>query len=1027
MDNENPSTLEYLDFELLIDFGQGQQYPVNVIHSPAGELTHDVAIRLPFAVEYLERFLNDLPFLVIRSSNMSQSQTMSDEQHVRDFGQQLFEMLFREDLGRLYRASQVEAEQQGKGLRLKLRIRPPELATLPWEFLFDSDRDDYVNLSHFTPIVRYLEVERSIRPLEVQPPLRVLGMAVNPKRMLQVNAAQERFYLTEALRDLSARHLVELSWWEGGTWHDLQAAMRAGPWHVFHFIGHGSFRPDADEGAIILADESDQPYRLSASDFAQLLVDHRSLRVVILNACQSSQSNPRNIFSSTAATLVRRGIPAVLAMQYPFTDLAAVQFGRELYQALAAWLPIEAAVGEARKAVRLAISGSLEWGTATLYLRAPNGTLFAPARETEPSTARGLRLHNLPARYEFAGREAKKAQVHAALRSRTPVVSIEGIGGIGKTALALEVAYECLATSAGTYPIGESAIAFTGIVWLTAKDSTLTLNRLLDTIAEVVEYGGLIRLPLKEKQVAIRRVLQTQPYLVVLDNFETITDEGVHDFLTNLPEPSKALITTREQRLPEAQIISLHGLTEIEGITLIRSEGKRLGLGSLERAEDTRLVELHQATGGAPLAIKWAVGQIKQRGQTFDIILRALHDAQGNVFAVIFDRAWALLLPNVQQVLCVMSIFAAPVSRAGLQAACGFDDYTLDEALGQLLAMSLVDATDELDLARMRYSIHPLTRAYAAARLKQEPGLQDVASQRLAEYYTTFTTQYGGFWSQAGFIQIEAELPNILSLLRWFWDQTVNRPVASIFNNIIDFLIIRGYWNDLIAASHTALTLALKEADELNVARVRVKALAWVERHQGELDAAETHIQLALPVFERHGEKLEFYYAQRNLGRIAEQRGEFERAEQLLAECLEFFQSVGDERHIYLTTANLAKVALERGDLDTAWALCDRVIEAARQFDDPERIASLLKVMGEVALRRGDHQQANILWSEGLSHSQRANRLDEVADAQFRLAQIEIETGEMSTARQLLVAARETYQKLGFVGKVGEIERLLGD
>ncbi len=1026
MHNDDGPTLEYLDFELLIGIGQGRHYPVNVIHSPAGELAHEVVIGLPFAREDLERFLDDLPFLIIRSGQVLRQLTQSDEQRVQGFGQQLFEMLFAGELGHLYRASQVEAEQQGRGLRLKLRIRPPELAVLPWEFLFDTDRGDYVTLSRYTPIVRYLEVERSIRPLEIEPPLRVLGMIANPRRMLQMDAAQERYYLTEALRDLSAQHLVELSWWEGETWRDLQAAMRAGPWHVFHFIGHGAFRPGADEGAIILSDESAQPYWLLATDFARLLVDHRSLRVVILNACQSSQATQHSPFSSTAATLVRHGMPAVLAMQYPITDLAAIQFGRELYQALANWLPVEAAVSEARKAVRLAVRGSLEWGTATLYLRAPQGILFAPTPKSGVSTMRSPRLHNLPARYEFTGREAEKAQVHAALRSRTPIISIEGIGGIGKTALALEVAYECLAGDTGVYLPDEGGVAFAGIVWLTAKDPTLTLNRLLDTIAEVLEYSGLIRLPLKEKQVAVHKVLQTQSYLMVLDNFETITDEGMRDFLTRLPEPSKVLITTREQRLPEARIISLHGLTETEGIALIRSEGKRLGLGSLERAEDTRLSELYQATGGAPLAIKWAVGQIKQRGQTFDIVLRALHDARGNIFTDIFERAWDLLLSNAQQVLRIMPIFAAPVSHASMQAACSLDDFALDEALGQLLVTSLAEATDELDLACMRYSLHPLTRAYAAARLKQEPGLQDTASQRLAEHYAAFTAQYGGFWNQTGFIQIEAELPNILALLRWFWDQSIHRPVASIFNNIIDFLIIRGYWNDLIVSSQRVITLALKEEDELTVARVRVKALAWVERHRDELDEAEAHIQSALSVFERHGEKLEFYYAQRNLGRIAEQRGELERAQRLLAECLEFFQSVGDERHIYLTTANLARIALERGDLDTAWSLCDHVIEAARHFDDPERMASLLKVMGGVALQRGDHQHAKVLWSEGLAHSQRANRLDEIADAQFRLAQIELEMGEGATAKLLLAAAREAYQKLGFVSRVREIERLLG-
>ncbi|HEY4690876.1 MAG TPA: CHAT domain-containing protein [Anaerolineae bacterium] len=417
MDNHQ---LEYLDFELLVGFRRGQEYPVNVIRSPAGEVAHDVFMQFPFAALDLERFIDDLPFILIRSSRLPWQQVMSDEQRVRDFGRRLFHTLFAGKVGNLYWASQALAEQQGKGLRLKLRIRPPELVALPWEFLFDTNRDEYVCLSRNTPIVRYLEVERPIRSLEVEPPLRVLGMVANPKRMPQIDGTEERNYLTEALRDLCDRNLVELIWLEGQTWRDLQAAMRAGPWHIFHFVGHGSFRPGADEGAIILSDEAGQPYPLPASDFARLFVDHRSLRVVILNACQGARSSPRNAFSSTAATLVRHGLPAVLAMQYPLSDSAAVHFGRELYQALTGWLPIDAAVGEARKAVRMAGGESLEWGTPTLYMRAPNGMLFSPARKVEGLAARGLASRNSPWRRALTGREVEKAHVHTARRSCTP-------------------------------------------------------------------------------------------------------------------------------------------------------------------------------------------------------------------------------------------------------------------------------------------------------------------------------------------------------------------------------------------------------------------------------------------------------------------------------------------------------------------------------------------------------------------------------------------------------------------------------
>ena len=206
----------------------------------------------------------------------------------------------------------------------------------------------------------------------------------------------------------------------------------------------------------------------------------------------------------------------------------------------------------------------------------------------------------------------------------------------------------------------------------------------------------------------------------------------MRDFLLNLPEPSKALITTREQKLHRAWAISLKGLTKAEALALIRSEGKRLGLTALEHAEDRMLLHLYQATGGAPLALKWSVGQIKQKGQSLDTVLTALHEARGSIFDCIFARSWDLLSANAQQVLVVMPTFATSASRAGIEAASDVHHFALDVALGQLVEMSLVDATDELDEARRRYSVHPLTRAFSAAKLKQEPELELAAQRRRA-------------------------------------------------------------------------------------------------------------------------------------------------------------------------------------------------------------------------------------------------------------------------------------------------------
>jgi len=185
---------------------------------------------------------------------------------------------------------------------------------------------------------------------------------------------KEKRLVEEAVKELEAQGLVKLTWLRGQTWYDLRRAMRRGQWHVFHFIGHGGFDPETEEGALALSDEEGRKHLLGATDLALLLDDHDPLRLVFLNSCEGAKGSPRDAFSSTASTLVRSGIPAVVAMQYEITDKAAIDFSRAFYEALADGLPVDAAVVEARTAVKM--TSALEWGTPVLYMRSPDGHIF---------------------------------------------------------------------------------------------------------------------------------------------------------------------------------------------------------------------------------------------------------------------------------------------------------------------------------------------------------------------------------------------------------------------------------------------------------------------------------------------------------------------------------------------------------------------------------------------------------------------------------------------------------------------------
>ena len=162
----------------------------------------------------------------------------------------------------------------------------------------------------------------------------------------------------------------------GQTWRDLQEALDQGDWHIFHFIGHGDFDAQSGEGVLGLAVEDGGVHRLAASDLALLLQEHHSLRLVVLNSCDTARASAADRFSSTASVLMRRGIPAVAAMQYFISDEAATAFAQGFYTALAAQYPVDQAITRARLSIKLSRRNTLEWATPVLYLRSVTGALF---------------------------------------------------------------------------------------------------------------------------------------------------------------------------------------------------------------------------------------------------------------------------------------------------------------------------------------------------------------------------------------------------------------------------------------------------------------------------------------------------------------------------------------------------------------------------------------------------------------------------------------------------------------------------
>lgn len=373
----------YLDFDVLVEPASPTSYRARVLNSPVGE-TRPVPVTIPFSDLELDNFLLRIGRprrYLVRSEDEPEATA------VREFGGRLFRAVFHDQVGSALTASRDQAEGRDAGLRVRLRLTDaPELADLPWEYLYDVDARRFVALSEWTPLVRYLDLPGRIRPLPVHPPLRILVVVASPTDFPALDVDAEWARLQAALRDLQDDGRVRLERAPDGTMAELQRQLRRGEHHVFHYIGHGRYDPQLGDGQLAMEGPTGRAQPISGSDLGALLHDHRTLRLALLNSCEGARGGRTDPYSGTAQSLVYQGIPAVVAMQFEITDRAAIVFTRGFYEAVADGYPLDAAMAEARKAIRLQ-PNQVEWGTPVLYLRAPDGRIFDVAPRSGDAAA----------------------------------------------------------------------------------------------------------------------------------------------------------------------------------------------------------------------------------------------------------------------------------------------------------------------------------------------------------------------------------------------------------------------------------------------------------------------------------------------------------------------------------------------------------------------------------------------------------------------------------------------------------------
>lgn len=371
--------MKYQDFVVQVGLLPGGLLQARVLRSPAGEGDH--VGPLPPWLEEPGLLAGDW---LVRSevpesaSRILVRRTKVPAPQPGELGGKLHDLLFSGKVGRLWDQSLGSLRgRRENGLRLRLQIdlgTAAGLAELPWELLFRGDTGSYLSLDRQTPVLRHLEVAQPVLPLLLPTTLKVLGVAAAPRELAGLDLARERQEL-ESQRKSARRWQV--AFLAKPTVEELRKSLMAEGSHVLHFMGHGGFDPELQEGVLYFEDGHGNAAPWTGNALAAKLAGISSLRLVVLNACHTATTGNRgNLFGGVAAALVRSGLPAVIAMQQPISDAAAIAFSQAFYLQLAAGAGLEEALTEGRQAIHTLKPESPEWAIPVLFSRTAAGGLF---------------------------------------------------------------------------------------------------------------------------------------------------------------------------------------------------------------------------------------------------------------------------------------------------------------------------------------------------------------------------------------------------------------------------------------------------------------------------------------------------------------------------------------------------------------------------------------------------------------------------------------------------------------------------
>jgi tetratricopeptide (TPR) repeat protein len=527
-----------------------------------------------------------------------------------------------------------------------------------------------------------------------------------------------------------------------------------------------------------------------------------------------------------------------------------------------------------------------------------------------------------PPRSDFLGRDEELQEIMADFDRGATITGLRGMGGIGKTELALALAVKLN----DHFPDGQFFLNMLGTSKISLKPE--------DAMAHIIRSYRGADAPLPEDLNGLsglyHSVLSGKKALILLDNASS--RDQVEPLLP--PKGCALLVTSRNK-------FALPGLKEKDLDVLPLEDAKKLLLEIAGRIGD-HAEELAKLCGCLPLALRNAAYALKEKPNlSVDNYIKRLGDARKRLELVeaSFDLSYQLLTPELQKLWSLLSVFPADFDLAGAAAVWEMEQFPTEDALGELVKWSLVDYLPPTTDEGGRYKLHDLARDFVGSRL--DDAACEPARLRHARQYQNLLWEannlviHGKDSLLIGLKLFDINWMNIRAAQKWASaNKSMSNEIAEICSNLTqagDILNLRLHplknieWLDAALASSRSIKNQYAEENNLG-------SLGLAYSHLGYFQKAMEYYEQALKISREIGDMAGEEASLGNLGNIYSYLGEDQKAIEYYDPSLEISLLIGDHRGEANNLGNLGRAYFHLGEPRKAIQYYDQSLMISRQI-----------------------------------------------------------------------------------------------